>query len=43
MGRSRSAGAGFAGDIRRRAAQLVGLDQQVAGKVTAAESKFTPR
>jgi hypothetical protein len=26
----------FAGDIRQRAAQLVGLDQQVAGKVTAA-------
>lgn len=27
---------GFASDIRQRAAQLVGLDQQVAGKVTAA-------
>jgi hypothetical protein len=26
----------FAGDIRRRAAQLVGLDRQVAGKVSAA-------
>jgi hypothetical protein len=26
----------FAGDIRQRAAQLVGLDQQVAGKITAA-------
>lgn len=26
----------FAGDIRQRAAQLIGLDQQVAGKVTAA-------
>ncbi|GAB7145263.1 hypothetical protein LRC484719_38640 [Mycobacterium riyadhense] len=26
----------FAGDIRQRAAQLVGLDQQVAGKVTVA-------
>lgn len=26
----------FAGDIRQRAAQLVGLDQQVAGRVTAA-------
>jgi hypothetical protein len=26
----------FAGDIRQRAAQLVGLDQQIAGKITAA-------
>jgi hypothetical protein len=26
----------YAGDIRRRAAQLVGLDQQVAGEITAA-------
>ena len=26
----------FAGDIRRRTTQLVGLDQQVAGKITAA-------
>jgi hypothetical protein len=26
----------FVGDIRQRAAQLVGLDQQVAGKITAA-------
>ncbi|ORA71407.1 hypothetical protein BST25_16925 [Mycobacterium heidelbergense] len=26
----------FAGDIRQRAAQLVGVDQQVAGKITAA-------
>jgi len=28
----------LAGDIRQRAAQLVGLDQQVAGKITAAVS-----
>ncbi|WP_242661265.1 hypothetical protein [Mycobacterium mantenii] len=30
----------FAGDLRQRAAQLVGLDQQVAGKITAAVAEI---
>ncbi|BBY37731.1 hypothetical protein MMAN_18650 [Mycobacterium mantenii] len=35
-GRAASCRQAFAGDLRQRAAQLVGLDQQVAGKITAA-------